>query len=51
MESNDLTLLAGPGNNVGRGLIVHANPDDYVTQPTGNAGGRIGCAVIVRDEQ
>lgn len=51
MESNDLTLLAGPGNIVGRGLIVHANPDDYVTQPTGNAGGRIGCAVIVRDEQ
>lgn len=51
MESSDLTLLAGPGNIIGRAVIVHANPDDYVTQPTGNAGGRIGCGVIVRDEQ
>ena len=49
MESNDLTLLDGPGNIIGRGLIVHANPDDYVTQPTGNAGGRIACAVIERN--
>ena len=31
---------------VGRGLIVHRDPDDYRTQPTGNAGPRIACAVI-----
>ena len=49
MESSDLSLLDGPGNIIGRGLIVHANPDDYVTQPTGNAGGRIACAVIERN--
>ena len=30
---------------VGRGLIVHADPDDF-GQPTGNAGARIGCAEI-----
>ncbi|MET0290497.1 MAG: superoxide dismutase family protein [Pseudoxanthomonas sp.] len=31
---------------VGKGLIVHADQDDYKTQPTGNAGGRQACAVI-----
>jgi superoxide dismutase, Cu-Zn family len=32
----------------GKGLIVHRDPDDYTTQPTGNAGPRIACAVIHR---
>ncbi|MGH7491401.1 MAG: superoxide dismutase family protein, partial [bacterium] len=38
--------LNGPHTIVGRGLILHANPDDFKTQPTGNAGGRIACGVI-----
>jgi superoxide dismutase, Cu-Zn family len=31
---------------VGRGLIVHKNPDDLISQPTGGAGERIACGVI-----
>lgn len=30
----------------GRSIIVHVDPDDFTSQPTGAAGGRIGCAVI-----
>lgn len=42
----DLTVADGPASVRGRALIVHASVDDLVTQPTGNAGGRIGCGVI-----
>jgi len=39
--------VAGPTTDiVGKGLIVHRDPDDYKTQPTGNAGPRLACAVI-----
>ena len=31
---------------VGKSIIVHADPDDFVSQPSGNAGARIGCGVI-----
>jgi Cu-Zn family superoxide dismutase len=41
-----ISIGAGPGNIVGRGLIIHADPDDYRTQPTGNAGARLACGVI-----
>ena len=43
-----ITVAAGPASIVGRGLIVHVQPDDYKTQPTGNAGARSACAVIRR---
>jgi len=43
-----LAIGGGPADIVGRGLIVHAQPDDYKTQPTGNAGARVACGVIAR---
>ena len=43
-----ITVAPGPASIVGRGLIVHVQPDDYKTQPTGNAGARSACAVIRR---
>ncbi len=33
-------------NIIGKGIIIHAKADDFTTQPTGNAGGRIGCVEI-----
>jgi Cu-Zn family superoxide dismutase len=33
---------------LGKSIIVHLNPDDFVTQPTGNAGGRIACAAVIK---
>ena len=32
----------------GTALVIHAAPDDLVTDPTGNSGARIACGVLVR---
>ncbi|MGN6571873.1 MAG: superoxide dismutase family protein [Pseudolabrys sp.] len=45
-----ITLDKGKPNSAfgpnGTALVVHAGKDDYKTDPTGDAGGRIACGVI-----
>lgn len=35
-------------NIMGKAIIVHQGTDDYVTQPTGNAGARVSCTGIIQ---
>ena len=42
---DNITISGQKNPVVGHALIVHANPDDG-SQPTGNAGARIGCGII-----
>lgn len=46
----DLWTLGGDdkSNILNRSVIVHGGVDDFTTQPTGNAGSRIGCGVIMK---
>lgn len=41
-----LITLKGPDSIIGRSVIIHEKEDDLITQPTGNAGRRLGCGVI-----
>lgn len=41
-----ITLSEGPSSILGRAVIVHAKEDDF-GQPTGNAGPRVACGVIL----
>lgn len=42
--------LNGENTIIGRSIIVHASEDDFKTQPTGNAGGRVACGLITIKE-
>lgn len=37
---------SGATSLINKGFIVHEKKDDFKTQPTGNAGGRVACGVI-----
>jgi len=36
----------GAADLIGKAIVVHENPDDYTTQPSGDSGARIACGVI-----
>jgi len=51
-KTDAITLHAGPASvfdSDGSALVIHVGVDDYVTDPTGNAGDRAVCGLIVVD--
>jgi len=46
LDATMLTVNPGDHSVAGHAIVVHAKEDDMHTQPTGNAGGRIGCGVV-----
>lgn len=46
-----ISLASGPASLFdadGSAIVIHAAPDDYKTDPTGNSGGRIACGIVVK---
>lgn len=46
-----VSLEPGQRSIVGKAIVIHAQPDDLVSQPSGNAGGRVACGVIELDDR
>ncbi len=44
LAGGDVPLLDADGS----ALVIHANPDDHMTQPIGGAGPRLACAAVTR---
>ena len=45
-ELDTLSVTEGPGGILKRSVVIHADPDDYKSQPAGNSGKRVACGVI-----
>ncbi len=49
--NKQVTLAEGPNSlfhEGGTAIVIHASPDDNITDPAGNAGARIACGVITK---
>jgi len=46
VEVDMMSLTEGPGGILKRSVVIHADPDDYKSQPAGNSGKRVACGVI-----
>lgn len=46
VELDTLSLTEGPTGILKRSVVIHADPDDYKSQPAGNSGKRVACGVI-----
>lgn len=50
VTAKDWTVGGADSTNViGRAVIIHASQDDFVSQPSGNAGARVACGVVEKE--
>jgi Cu-Zn family superoxide dismutase len=45
-DLDGVTLAEGARGILKRSVVIHADPDDYKSQPAGNSGKRVACGVI-----
>jgi Cu-Zn family superoxide dismutase len=50
LTTNEWCIGCGDENKdiLGKAIIVHQGADDFTTQPTGDAGGRVSCGGIIK---
>ena len=48
-EISGISLGTDPNSIIGRAVIVHADADDFKTQPSGKSGARVACGLISKN--